>query len=71
MRVFEGTCSGRITWEHALTYAGKQIQARFAILPLCEYHHLRSGLDKDWNINTAMERASEEDKLKYPRLKWH
>jgi hypothetical protein len=63
-------CAGRITWEHALTYAGKQIQARFAILPLCEYHHLGKGLDKKWNKERAMSRATAEDKLKYPKLRW-
>ena len=63
-------CDGRITFEHALMYAGKQIQEKFAILPLCVWHHLGDGLDKRWNITMAMSRATEEDKKKYPRLKW-
>lgn len=63
-------CEGRITWEHALTYAGKQVQERFAIIPLCVYHHLGAGLNKRWNIDYAMSRATEEDKSRYPRLPW-
>ena len=63
-------CRGRITWEHALMYAGKQIQERFAVLSLCEFHHLYAGLNKKWNKDFAMSRATEEDKKKYPRLKW-
>lgn len=64
------TCQGRITWEHAILYAGRQVQERFAIIPLCYFHHLGSGLVKRINIQIAMSRATPEDKKKYPRLKW-
>jgi hypothetical protein len=63
-------CRGRITWEHAILYAGRQVQERWAIIPLCYYHHLGHGLVKRINIEIAMSRATPEDKLKYPRLKW-
>jgi hypothetical protein len=63
-------CAGRITWEHAIMYAGKQVQERWAIIPLCYHHHLGEGLVKSVNILLAMSRATKEDKLKYPRLKW-
>ena len=63
-------CEGRITWEHALIYAGKQIQARFAIIPLCEWAHLGAGLIKSINIAIAMHRATPEDIEKYPLLPW-
>jgi hypothetical protein len=72
----DDTCKGRITWEHALTYAGKQIQERFAILPLCAYHHSVDefqdgpGLNKRINKELAMARATEADKKNYPRLQW-
>lgn len=55
-------CSGRITWEHAMTYAGKQIQERWAIIPLCWYHHLGNGLHKLTNQIIATSRATNEDK---------
>lgn len=64
-------CSGRITWEHAVIYAGRQVNEKWAILFLCWYHHLGAGLNKTWNIRTAMQRAKEEDRKKYPRLRWH
>lgn len=63
-------CSGRITVEHAIMYAGKRINDYWALLPLCWEHHLGQKLDKAWNIKTAMARATEEDRKKYPRLKW-
>lgn len=69
-------CAGRITWEHALTYAGRQIQERWAIIPLCAFHHSVDefqdgpGLDKRLNKEIAMSRATEEDRKKYSRIKW-
>lgn len=64
-------CSGRITYEHALLYANKQIQEKFCIIPLCWHHHLGEGLNKAWNIDFAMKRAVQEDRSKYPKLPWH
>lgn len=63
-------CKGRITWEHAFTYAGKQINEKFAIIPLCEYHHLGEGLVKIINQAIAARRATKEDREKYPNLNW-
>lgn len=63
-------CYGRLTKEHAIIYAGRQVQEDWAILDLCEYHHLYEGLDKKWNIEMAMSRATKEDEKRYPRLKW-
>lgn len=42
INVFEdknNSCDGRITMHHALIYAGKQLQEKWAILPLCAKHH--------------------------------
>lgn len=63
-------CDGRITWEHAFIYAGRQVNERWAIIPLCEYHHLREGLDKEKNQAIALLRASNADLLKYPKANW-
>ena len=38
-RADEGNCQGRITKEHALYHAGKQLQDEEAILDICEFHH--------------------------------
>ncbi len=63
-------CKGRITWQHALMYGNRQIQERFAILPLCWRHHLGDLHDGKRDRLLAMARASEVDKKKYSRLKW-
>lgn len=67
-RSIDGGCSGRITWEHAFTYAGKQIQAKWCIIPLCEKHHgvehyngSDSLLDKGINMSIALNRATDEE----------
>lgn len=63
----DGGCDGRITWEHAIIFAGKQVQKRWAIIPLCEYHHAvnkhqdGSGLDKQKNICIALNRATDDE----------
>ncbi len=62
-------CRGRLTWEHAYTYAGRQINELWAIICLCEYHHLGKGLDKALNRKISLKYASEEDLKKYPRLR--
>ena len=68
-----GHCEGRITWEHAMTYAGKRINEKWAIIPLCEFHHglLGSGgMNKSVNVSIALARANREDLEKYPRAFW-
>jgi len=72
----EGTCKGRVTFEHALIYAGKQIQEKWAIIPLCEYHHGvnnyqdRGDLKKSYNEWVAVNRATADDFARYPRRNW-
>lgn len=63
-------CAGRITWEHALTYAGRQVQEAFAIVPICAEYHLGKGLDKRRNIWVALNRASLQDFKKYEKADW-
>lgn len=76
VRNSEGNCAGRITWEHAFIYAGRQINEIWAIIPLCAFHH---GVDfyqdcgdlkKDLNEYIALSRATPEDLAKYPRTNW-
>lgn len=62
-------CRGRLTWEHAWTYAGRQINELWAIICLCEYHHLGQGLNKALNRKISLSYATEEDLKKYPRLR--
>ena len=64
-------CSGRVTWEHAWIYGGRQIQEKWAIIPLCVFHHLGAGLNKKENQKISLLRATEEDLLKYPKKDWN
>ena len=57
----DGSCLGRITWEHAIIFKGRQLQKKFAIIPLCVFHHLGNGLVKEKNIYIALNRASDEE----------
>ncbi len=66
MRADEGNCQGRITKEHAIIYAGKQLQDEWSILDICEYHHGvnnfqdRGNLNKEKHVWIALNRAPEE-----------
>jgi hypothetical protein len=51
---FTSECEGRITWEHAIYYAGKQVQEEWAIIPLCEYHHSVGKWQNNGGINKRL-----------------
>lgn len=63
-------CEQTPEWEHALLYGGKQINEAWAIIPACAYHHRGAGLDKDYNRYVAINRASDDDLAKYPKVDW-
>jgi len=69
-------CQGRITYEHAVVYGGKQVDERWAIVPICAYahgvdHFLDAGnLVKDINVWIALNRMTPADEAKYPRRDW-
>ena len=60
-------CDGKITWEHALIYAGKKVQSSWSIIPLCEWAHSVNrhqdgpGLNKEINVWIALNRATDEE----------
>ena len=66
-------CGGRITWEHAIIYAGRQVNARWAIVPICAYAHSVDGyqdrgiLDKEINVWLALNRATDDELDSYER----
>lgn len=72
----DGGCAGRITLEHAILYAGIQLQDLFSIIPLCEYHHAVGeyqdigDLDKLKNEWIAIGRMTKRDMKKYPKGSW-
>lgn len=65
-----GNCAGDISRFHAMLYEGKPIQEKWAIVPLCEYHGFGDGADGGWNISYAMNRATDFDMKKYPKIRW-
>lgn len=66
-RAKDGFCDGRITWEHAIIFGGRQVDAAWAIVKLCERHHAvgtwqdRGDLDKEKNVFLALSQASDEE----------
>lgn len=70
----EGTCRGRITFEHTEIFGGKQIQEKWAIIPLCSYHHAVNeyqdcgDLQKELGQAIALSRATDEELEKYSKV---
>lgn len=74
---YSSACAGRITLEHAIIVAGRQLDRKWSIIPLCERHHAvgqfmdSSGLlDKRENQRIAVARATPEELAEYPRVNW-
>lgn len=73
-RYKEGTCRGNLTWEHALIYAGKQLDEAWAIVILCEYHHAVNNyqdggdLNKEENVRIALNQATDEELRKVSKV---
>lgn len=67
MRKEEGNCEGRLTKEHAIIFAGKQLQKEWAILDICEFHHGvnnfqdRGDMRKEKHVWIALNRATDEE----------
>jgi hypothetical protein len=59
-----------IEWEHAFVVAGKRLQERWAIVPICWGTHSGPELDKELNEYIALCRATMPDLMKYPRVAW-
>jgi len=69
LRWFFG-CSGRVERHHNLIFGGRQVQAKFAILPACSLHHSlarsREGNDRfNW---VMLNRASDEELETYSKV---
>lgn len=72
-RVDDGGCSGNISFEEAITYGGRQVKDKWAIIPLCHYHHSigiwqdKGGIDKRKNEWLALRQATSADLLRYSK----
>lgn len=65
----EGTLRDPVEWHHNLIYGGKQVQAKFAILPLKKSLHRQANNKQvraqlDW---VMWNRATEEERRKYSK----
>ena len=66
-RKCDGGCAGRITFEHAIIFAGRQLQELWAIVPICARHHEvdeyqdNGDLDKARNVHIALNRATDAE----------
>lgn len=40
--ITDENCYGALQWHHAVTHAGQRLDAAWAILPACEWHHSRA-----------------------------
>ena len=69
-------CEGRITLEHAILYAGRQVNEAWAVVPICAKAHSVDAwqdtgiLDKRINEWIAINRMKKEDEVKYGRVDW-
>jgi hypothetical protein len=69
-------CKGRITWEHAIVYAGRQVDESWAIIKICAWAHdvdqFQDGhnLNKEKNEYIALFNMHQDALEKYPRNNW-
>lgn len=70
----DGGCAGRLTREHALIYAGRQIDEAWAIVFLCARHHAVDeyqdcgDLQKEKNVWIALNQATDDELKKYSKV---
>lgn len=60
-----GFCEGRTEWHHALQYAGKRVNEKWAILPLCTRHHKMEAQFRNIINDIMVSRATEEELRPY------
>lgn len=58
-------CGGHIQWHHHLKYAGKRVNEKWCILPVCEWHHKKESLFKKHLDREMVGRATEEELKPY------
>lgn len=60
-------CTGRIEWHHHLKFAGKRVNERWCILPLCKWHHDHEAEFKKYLNNIMVARATEDELRPYSK----
>lgn len=70
----DGGCAGRLTREHSLIYASRQIDEAWAIVFLCARHHAVDeyqdcgDLQKEKNVWIALNQANDLELKKYSKV---
>ena len=72
---FKGCGHKEVEWNHALFYAGQQINEWYAIVPLCDYHHRGNNGTiwqdvRDYCERLAIEQGLEHLQIHYPKSNW-
>lgn len=67
LKDFSPLCSGRIQWHHHLKFAGKRVNEKWCILPVCEYHHAKEAVYKDFLDIVMLRRATIEELKPYSK----
>ena len=68
------TCGGRITFDHTIIYASKQLNKRWAIVPICARGHSvdkfqdNGELDRQKIVWIALNRATNEELLEISKV---
>lgn len=60
-------CKGRVQWHHHLKFAGKRINEKWCILPVCEFHHSKEALYKKSLDCVMVLRATYEELKPYSK----
>lgn len=60
-------CEGRIQWHHHLKFAGKRINEKWCILPVCEWHHKNESVYKKELDEIMVSRATYEELQPYSK----
>lgn len=66
---FPNCTSTNIEWHHATSYQGRQVNEKWAIIPLCKKHH-DSQEGKYRSELMAICRMTDKDKEKYYKRDW-
>lgn len=74
IRKHEGNCQGRLTKDHTIIFAGKQVQEDWAIVDVCEYHHAVNrfmdcgDLNREYHTYVALCKAQNDDLRRFSKV---
>jgi len=60
-------CEGKIQFHHNLIFAGRQVNEKFCILPICEFHHHNVEKFKELLTTIMLNRATDEELKRFSK----